>query len=276
MKNSDKKHTKSHHRKTEPLKVMPSYKQYLKNIINHILSIFGYEINKKNLKAAEGYPSYLEQANKVGMDVNDWIEQNLGWGAALPMLEQTVFPYLKEDSVICELGVGTGRWSRHLAKKIPRGELHLVDHSRWLVRFLEKYFSQTPNVHVHLCNSISLPFSKDSWIDFIFSEGTFIELKLGYFLLYAQEFFRVLKPGGHCIISYNDICTAEGWGHFHLETQKHFLGYTYHTQETIDRLYRSIGFEIGQRYKTDWHTLLVLKKPAIEDTNFGANDLNVY
>ena len=255
---------------------MEGIRVYLRKIAKRVLLSFGYDIKRTDSKA-EGYPGYLRQANKTGVDVNDWIEANLGWGAELPVLEETVFPYLREDSVVCELGVGTGRWSRHLAKRIPAGELHLVDHSKWLCTFLAKYFSEKPNIYVHLCNSVSLHFSKNSWIDLVFSEGTFIELNLVYFLLYGQDFFRVLKPGGHCIISYNDISSAEQWERFYLNAKQRRLGMTYHAEETIDKLFRSIGFEIAQRYKLDWHTLLVLKKqPATEDTNFGTNDLNVY
>ena len=198
---------------------------------------FGYKIVRSGGRGdesnAEGFPSYLRKAQTAHMDVNDWIEQELGWLPALPILEQTTFSYLTDNSVVAELGVGTGRWSRHLVKRLPHGEIHLVDHSAWIIKFLQDYFQGNPRVHCHLGNGFKVPFEREAWIDLIFSQGLFIELKLGQILLYAQEFYRMVKPGGRCVFDFIDITRREGWNYLETESASGHSTFTYYTLDTI-------------------------------------------
>src|SRR5438132_4671378 len=162
-----------------------------------MLRPLGYELRDKVLsERPEGFAGYLEAADQAGMDVNDFEEQRLGWRLPLPTLQELVFPLLHEDARVCEIGPGTGRWSRHIAERIPRGELHLVDPSPWMVRFLSEYFAENANVRSHLNDGQSLPFEQSEWLDLIFSANTFVELKLGVIWLYARDFARTLNTGG--------------------------------------------------------------------------------
>ena len=104
--------------------------------------------------------------------------------------------------MVCEIGPGTGRFSRFIVPRIPQGQLHLVDHSPWMVRFLQTYFGRQPAVRVHLGDGHSLPFAHGGWIDLVFVAGTIVALKLGTIHLYAREFARVLKPGGVVVFDY--------------------------------------------------------------------------
>jgi ubiquinone/menaquinone biosynthesis C-methylase UbiE len=179
----------------------------------------------------------------------------------LPVLEEVLFPYLGKGSVVCEIGPGTGRQSRHIAARIaPEGVLHLVDHSPWCCRFLRQYFHSQRNVNVHLGNECSLDFLADESCDAVFSNGTFIGLKLGIIYLYAQEFSRILKPGCFCVLDYIDISTPEGWGY--LEEQAEKLGnyFTYHTTGVIDRVFASSGFELVGRHQIGESTYVIMKK----------------
>ena len=243
---------------------IPHLCQALKRCINQMLKPFGFEIGRieefPDVKA-EGFPSYVKEATKAGMDVNDWIEQNLGWGDVLPILERTVFPYLRENSTVCELGVGTGRSARHIVARLTKGELYLVDHSPWIVDFLRGYFRSNPRVHILLNDSRSLPL-ECSQVDLIFSQGTFIELKLGLFYLYSLEFFRVLKPGGYCVLDYIDITTEGGWEYLKAQSRQYGGCFTYHAPETVDRVFSSVGFEIVKRYQMGKSTYLTVRKPG--------------
>lgn len=245
----------------------------IKLLATKIINRLGFEIRYLKYEAeglqayAEGFPGYLREADKLGMDVNDWIEERLGWWKALPILEQTTFPYLRDDSIVCELGVGTGRWSRHIAAKLVSGELHLCDRSTWIVNFLEKYFQSNPRVHVHLSDGCHLPLPDNS-VDLIFSEGTFIELKLGLFYLYSREFFRTLRSGGYAIFDYIDIDTIEGWNYLQTQSKQYWGCFTYHTAEVVDRVFSSADFEIIKRHQIDKSTYLVVRKP-VADNNDG-------
>ena len=232
-----------------------------------ILNPFGYEIRKKISdvngvkELSVGFPEYVVEAKKMGMDVNDWQEQVLGWpDKALPILEQTVFPYLRDDSVVCNLGAGTGRWARHVVPRLPKGELHLVDYSPWIVNFVREYFKLSPRVCVHLNDGCSFPFWNQPSLDLIFSFGTFIALKLGVFYLYSMEFFRVLKPGGYCVIEYIDVTTPEGWEWLEIQSKALPDCYTYYAPEVVERVFSSAGFEIVGSHQIARGTYLVVKK----------------
>jgi ubiquinone/menaquinone biosynthesis C-methylase UbiE len=222
---------------------------------------FGYRLTPWRADdKSEGFEGYVTQARAAGQDVNDWQEQALGWVPSLPALERIVFPSLQPDWRVIEVGPGTGRFSRFLASKLPRGELHLVDHSPWLVAFLRDYFRDCPQVSVALNDGYVLPFDQGDWADLVFSAGTLVALKLGAIELYAREFQRVLKSGARVIFDYIDPDTPAGWKH--LTSQTPFLRsvYTYHAASAIDKVFASAGFRIGERIQDGKSTYLTVHK----------------
>jgi SAM-dependent methyltransferase len=240
---------------------MPTLRDYVAAGAAVALRPFGYEVRESVLsEKPEGFPGYLEAAHRLGMDVNDYQESNLGWYPALDLLEQTTFPHLTESSLVCEVGPGTGRFSRHILGRIPRGELHLVDHSPWMVRFLHGYFGAQSNVYSVLGDGQSLPFQRDAWLDMVFIAGTVIALKLGTIRLYAQECARVLKPGGWLIFDYLDPTTVDGWEHLDSEGRRLPDVYSYHAPEVIDRVLTEAGFEGFQRDQLSKSTYLTARK----------------
>lgn len=222
---------------------------------------FGFEVRESVLsEKPEGFPGYVEAAQRLGMDVNDYEDTELGWLPALPQLEATTFAHLRPDSVVCEVGPGTGRFSRLIAARLDRGELHLVDHSPWMVRFLRAYFQDKGYVFAHLGDGHSLPFERDAWIDLIFVAGTLIALELGTIRLYALEFARVLKPGGVVIFDYMDPTTPEGWAHLHNEGARLPEVYSYHAPESIDRVFAEAGFDNFERRQQAKSTYFTARK----------------
>lgn len=242
---------------------MPTVRDFVAAGAAVALRPFGYEVRDRVLsEKPEGFPGYLEAAQGLGMDVNDYEESQLGWYPALELLERTTFPHLSEDSIVCEVGPGTGRFSRHILERIPRGELHLVDHSPWMVRFLAAYFRNQPNVHAVLGDGQSLPFQRDGWLDMVFIAGTVIALKLGTIRLYALECARVLKPGGLLIFDYLDPTVAEGWEHLHSEGRRLPDVYTYHAPQVVDRVLTEAGFEAFQRDQLGKSTYFTARKSS--------------
>lgn len=228
---------------------------------SRVLRPFGYEVRDRVLsERPEGFSGYLAEAQRLGMDVNDYEEQKLGWRLPRPTLDEVLFPYLQEDSVVCEIGPGTGRWSRHILERIPRGELHVVDASPWMVRFLSTYFQTDPRVHAHLSDGQSLPFARAEAFDAIFSANTFVELKLGVIQLYACDFARVLKRGGHAVIDYIDPTTSEGWQHLLTQGPEMASVYTFHSPEVIDRVLGSAGLHVDVRHQVGKSTFVVARR----------------
>lgn len=191
----------------------------------------------------DGFPTYVAAAAREGKDVNDWIEARLGWVPALPVLEQHVFPFIVERARICEVGVGTGRWSRHIAARIPDGQLLLVDRSPWIVAFLRNYFKQNRNVKSVIGDGVTIP-AEAQWADMIFSQGMFITLKLGHILAYLRNFSRTLKLGGLAIFDFVDPQTPEGWQFLLRESARAHDVFTYHTTDVIRSCCEQAGLTV--------------------------------
>ena len=226
-----------------------------------VLAPLGYELRDKVLsERPEGFPGYLDAALDAGMDVNDYEEQRLGWRLPGPTLEEVAYPHLRPDAVVCEIGPGTGRWSRHILAQLPQGELHLVDPSPWMVRFLAGYFGGAPNVHVHQNDGQSLPFEREAWLDLVFSANTFVELKLGVIWLYVQNFARTLKAGGYAVVDYVDPTTVDGWQHLVNQPPDMAPVYTFHAPQVIDRVFESAGLVIERRHQVGKSTFVVARR----------------
>lgn len=213
----------------------------------------------------EGFAEYLAEARRLGMDLNEYLEQKKGWGDCLHLLEPTTFPYFGPDAVVLELGAGSGRWSRHLAARLTGGTLHLVDNSSWKVDFLRAYFRADARVRVHLNDGLSLANFADNSVDLVCSYGTFIYFQLGQFHRYGQEFLRVLRPGGHVVLDFIDIDTATGWQWLEDHSDADWANcFTYYTAEVVEHLFRHLGFEVvkSRDYLEDFNEI-VLRKPAL-------------
>lgn len=229
---------------------------------SRVLGPLGYELRDRVIsERPEGFAGYLEAAERAGMDVNDYEEQCLGWRLPLPTLEDLVFPLLTPESRVCEIGPGTGRWSRHLLDRLPRGELHLIDPSPWMVRFLSRYFQTRDNVHTYVNDGQTLPFiGKSNWLDLVFSANTFVELKLGVIWLYARDCARALKPGGYMVVDYVDPTTAEGWQHLVTQPADMAPVYTFHAPDVIDRVFANAGLDIQRRFQVGKSTFVVARR----------------
>src|SRR5262249_42068292 len=121
-------------------------------------------------------------------------------------------------------------------------------------------FAAAPNVVSHLNDGQSLPFDAANWLDLIFSANTFVELKLGVILLYVHDFARVLKPGGYAIVDYIDPTTAEGWEHLLTQPPDMAPVYTFHTPETIDRVFEANGLHVERRFQVGKSTFVIARK----------------
>lgn len=208
----------------------------------------------------DGYPAYVHAARTARMDPNDWEERELGWLPALPILEELVYPVVRRDFVICEVGTGTGRWSRHLASLFPEGELVLVDRSRWVINFLKGYFAGQAHVRAIRGNGASLPFHRGNWADVVFSQGLFITLTLGHCARYVSEFARVLKPGGLAVFDFIDPETAAGWEFLEREAERASDMFAYHTRPVMTHVLNDHGLEVERAEVFGKSTYVVCRK----------------
>lgn len=141
-----------------------------------------FQWNEEEDPLAYPFPRFLMQSKEAGRDVNEWLEDVEGWPAAEPIFNALIKEKLTKESVVCELGPGTGRWTKSFLEVVDfscGGMVHLVDHSPWIVCFLSHYFRDKTNVQTHMSDGQSLPLCSNS-LDLVFSGGVLFGLKVGH------------------------------------------------------------------------------------------------
>ena len=158
---------------------MSFVKRTLKAGAEVLLGPIGYEIRSKPrgvlshaAPVTNMYELWVEEANKLGMDVYEYLEKHKGMTGTFEQVEATVLPYLRDDSVVCNLGPALGQVAQHVVPRLTKGELHLVDYAPWAVNYLKNRHRTNPRVHVHLNDGLHLPF-QDGSMDLVFSFGVF-------------------------------------------------------------------------------------------------------
>lgn len=194
---------------------------------------------------------WISEAQVEGMAVNDFIERDHR-KPALSELERLVFPHISPSSTICELGPGTGVYTRYINAFITDGVYHVVDSDPNAIAFLRRHLPHNPCTHLHQNDGISLPLEGRDFVDLAFGASIFTGGNLSYLYRYVQEFSRVLKSGGRLVFDYFDISTEEGWNVLerNMMRQRPIYAYTYHCGETINRVLDRLGFEVIDRYPT--------------------------
>ena len=197
---------------------------------------------------------YLDEANAAGKDVNVWLEEHYGSGNCRLVCDYTIRPLLAEDLRVCELGPSMGRWARHVAPRLVRGEFHLVEGDPWSRNFLAQYFQAQPQVRVYETDGYVLPFPEIGGFDLAYVLDLFLGFPLGRIDLYVREFARILRPGGRLVFQYADTTRPLIWDflrNYGTKPNNSADTFSYHPPELIDRVLREAGFPEVRRIHLD-------------------------
>jgi SAM-dependent methyltransferase len=191
---------------------------------------------------------WIAESQAKGMAVNDFIERDHR-KPALSELEQLVFPRVSTHSTVCELGPGTGVYTRYINDYITDGEFHVVDSDPNAIAFLREHLPANPRTHLHLSSGTGLPFGPEVKFDLAFGASIFTGGNLSYFFRYAQEFSRALRPHGYLVFDYFDISTDAGWEVLtkNMARKQPIFAYTYHSTEAVNKVLDMLGFRIVDR-----------------------------
>ena len=259
---------------------MSFVKRTLKAGTDLLLGPLGYEIRRKPSGVLPEAPRekntfelWVEEAHKLGIDVYEYLEKHEGRDS-FGQVEPTVLPYLRDNSVVCNLGPALGEVAQHVVPRLTKGQLHMVDYAPWAVNYLKNRYRTNPRVHVHLNDGLHLPFQEES-MDLVFSIGVFVAQSLFVLYSYTREFARVLRPGGYVAIEYFDITKPNSWIFLEQERKKGKNSiFTYHAPETVDHVFISAGFEKVESYDQSasyWpSTLLVFRQSASQSCRRGS------
>ncbi len=110
--------------------------------------------------------------------------------------------HLKPDSVVADIGCGTGDDAARLASFVPEGKATGVDLSAAMVAEASRRFSDVSNLSYVQAPADALPFA-DGELDALRADRVLIHVPDPAAAI--TEFLRVLKPGGRLVLSEPDM-----------------------------------------------------------------------
>lgn len=137
-------------------------------------------------------------------------ESRIG-GCYRTVFREAVVPFIREDSVVLEIGPGGGSWSRAILAHLPQGRLHTADFqdvTPWL-----KPEERNGRLICTQVSDNSLCEFRDGMFDFIWSFGVLCHCNAGLIAQVLAASLKKARPGAYAVHQYGDWdkLDAEGW-----------------------------------------------------------------
>lgn len=172
----------------------------------------------------------------------------------LEIIREFILPYLSEDSVVAEIGVGGGRIAKEVMGHGVR-ELHCFDVAKAMLSRAEGVLRQhtaaaTTALSFHLLgtNNDQRLRAEDvgeaGFFDFIYSFDVFPHVELHVIHGYLREMRRTLKPGGRACFSTSDITAPGGWTRFYAQAHGTVGGFVWTSPESVLFLVSKAGLHV--------------------------------
>jgi SAM-dependent methyltransferase len=116
--------------------------------------------------------------------------------------------YMARGSSILEIGPGAGRWSEYLLELAH--DYVGIDISSTCVAHCQSRFGGNPRARFSVGSGRDLHGVADASIDAIWSFDVFVHINRAEVESYAQEFRRVLRPGGIAVVHHGSLGGAQG------------------------------------------------------------------
>lgn len=209
-------------------------------LLSNLASRLGFELTQASWDRQ--FRRWIRKAQREGKDPND--VGDLHWGDPAESLAKRYLPHIGPEDTVVELGPGTGRYSRHLLEVCK--QLILVDNSRFVCRYLERYFAGKDGIKVIHARDWRLEEVAAGSAGFAFANGVFEHLDQDIFLGYLFAFARILRPGGRCVFNFNNVVSAEALRWFK-ESQPPVHGrsvFRFYHPETVRTFATEAGLEV--------------------------------
>lgn len=222
--------------------------QALKTMVNAM----GLEVRRRH----DGKPwdrsfrRWIAEAEATGRDPNDIGDDDWA-GDPETLLDTQVRGLYDADSVVLELGPGTGRATRYVLPQCRR--MILLDYSEFVCHWLERYLAGKGEFETHWLQAPQFAAVPERCVDFAFAYGVFEHVELDDSWELLREMHRVLKPGRHLWFNFDTLTTPGGLAHFKAERGR--LGprqrsvFRFHHPDDIVRLAEDVGFGVARLEK---------------------------
>jgi len=182
----------------------------LKSSVQRALGVVGLRLSRisKEADAPREYiePSLIEAAERAGVYVGDYAEQRWGEvGRSRSIVETLYKPRLNKESVVLEVGPGTGMFATKVLEHIPAGTMHLYEIDPYWKRFLLRMLGSDSRVHMHETNGYSYDDLSDESIDLYHANGVFVYTPHLVTCRNLVEAVRVTRLGGTIAFDFFDM-----------------------------------------------------------------------
>jgi SAM-dependent methyltransferase len=236
----------------------------IKQLVNSALAPLGLRVVRAEprLKPWDyDFLAWIKEAKASGKDPNDVGDQDWNDDPLKEALDRHYYPHMNAESVVMELGPGTGRATRYLIGRCR--EMILIDYSQLVCDWLREYLQGKGKFRVYQIDRPAVPEVADGTVDLVVANGVFEHIDADGMMAFLQEFRRVLRPGGVVAFNFDTIMSEEGFRWF-LETppQKRSIFKFYHP-DMVKKLAEAVGYEvIALSTSASRFAFIELRKPA--------------
>ena len=175
-------------------------------------------------------PSHTVAANReFWNNYYDWTEKGEEWTCDVKkyrginpeqwksdLIKKMMKKYIKENSIVLEVGPGGGRWTETLQKLSKH--LILADITQKCLDICKERFKSQNHIDYKLIKN-SFDFLENNSIEYVWSYDVFVHVNPSDIERYIKDFKRILKPGGCAIIHHSGTFSdyknkKDGWKSF--------------------------------------------------------------
>ena len=188
------------------------------------------------------------------------------WGdkeSVKQVVDDFIFPYIKSDSIVAEIGCGGGRIAAQVAPGVKK--LFCFDISEEMLEYAQKNLNKFSNISYQLSNGQNFNESFYESFDFVYSFDVFVHLDLHTIWSYFKEIKKIINKDGLIFLHTTNLKAPNGWERFEKQDEYRITGHYFISPEIIKILADKANYEIIKEsvignnfyYKRDY--LFILK-----------------
>ena len=213
-------------------------------LANSVLRPFGMSFQRQSevpqTEWDRQFSQWIREAEAAGRDPNDIGDERWGEDLLDVALSEHYLPHVDSDSVVLELGPGTGRLTRHLIGRCR--EVVAVDASTQVCDWIRRYLKGKGQYRVHRIDGPLLAMVPDESIDAVLAHGVVEHLDVEEIYWFLVEFHRVLRPGGIVAFNFDNVLADRGIEVMRQDGPGKRALFRLHHPDTIRRLAEVTGF----------------------------------
>lgn len=179
-----------------------------------------------------------------------------------PLWDSLIWPLIHKLDFECVVDLAAGH-GRNSAKILPHAkQLIIVDINQECVDFCKRRFEDNDKIRFLKNDGVSLNGIPDGSVSLIYSFDSMVHFDSDVLRGYLREFYRVLKPGGHCFCHHSNYTGSPG-GNF--RQSPHWRNFM--SKELFAHYSTKIGLQVVAQKPVDWagitglDCITILKKP---------------